>query len=86
LPLIRHYIFVENEIGSDGYLINKRHYVYFYSMSTAKKNPLKRDQALNDATGGQFGEESSSLPQPDTLDIENGSRKKATRELSRNIE
>jgi hypothetical protein len=55
-------------------------------MSTAKKNPLKRDQALNDATGGQFGEEPSSLPQPDTLDIENGSRKKATRELSRNIE
>ena len=55
-------------------------------MSTAKKNPLKRDQALNDATGGQFGEESSSLPQPDTLDIENGSCKKATRELSRNID
>ena len=49
-------------------------------MSTAKKNPLKRDQALNDATGGQFGEEPSSLPQPDTLDIENGSRKKATHE------
>jgi hypothetical protein len=46
-------------------------------MSTAKKNPLKRDQALNDATGGQFGEEPSSLPQPDTLDIENGSRKKS---------
>jgi hypothetical protein len=55
-------------------------------MSTAKKNPLKRDQALNDATGGHFGEEPSSLPQSDTLDIENGSRKKATRELSRNIE
>jgi hypothetical protein len=50
-------------------------------MSTAKKNPLKRDQALNDATGGQFGEEPSSLPQSDTLDIENGSSKKATREL-----
>ena len=33
-----------------------------------KKNPLKRDQALNDATGGQFGEEPSSLPQSDTLD------------------
>ena len=51
-----------------------------------KKNPLKQDQALNDATGGQFGEEPSSLPQPDPLDIENGSRKKATRELSRNID
>ena len=36
-------------------------------MSTAKKNPLKRDQALNDATGGQFGEEPSSLPQSDTV-------------------
>ena len=54
-------------------------------MSTAKKNSLKRDQALNDATGGQF-EEPSSLPQSDTLDIENGSRKKVTRELSRNID
>jgi hypothetical protein len=55
-------------------------------MSTAKKNPLKRDQALNDATGGQFGEELSSLPQSDTIDDENGSRKKAARELSRNID
>ncbi len=35
-------------------------------MSTEKKNPLKRDQALNDATGGQFGEEPSSFPQSDT--------------------
>ena len=55
-------------------------------MSTAKKNQLKRDHALNDATSGQFREEPSSHPQPDTLDIENGSRKKATRELSRNID
>ena len=46
-------------------------------MSTAKKNPLKRDQALNDATGGQFGEEPSSLPQPHTLYIENGACKKS---------
>jgi len=30
-------------------------------MSTERKNPLKRDQALNDATGGQLGE-----PRPDT--------------------
>jgi hypothetical protein len=55
-------------------------------MSTAKKNQLKRDHALNDATGGQFREEPSSLPQSDTLDIENGSCKKAARELSRNID
>lgn len=54
-------------------------------MSTAKKNQLKRDKALNDATGGQF-REPSSLPQSDTLDIENGSCKKAARELSRNID
>jgi len=25
-------------------------------LSTEKKNPFKRDQALNDATSGQFGE------------------------------
>jgi len=68
------------------YLINKRHHVYFYGMSTEKKNPLKRDQALNDATGGQFGEEPSSLPQSDRIDDENGARKKAPRELSRNID
>jgi hypothetical protein len=57
-------------------------------MSTEKRNPLKRDQALNDATGGQFGEEPSSLPQPDTIDHENenGARKKAARKLSRNID
>jgi hypothetical protein len=26
-------------------------------MSTERKNPVKRDQALNDATSGQLGEE-----------------------------
>ncbi|HET7242442.1 MAG TPA: hypothetical protein VFI64_03780 [Nitrososphaeraceae archaeon] len=46
-------------------------------MSTAKKNQLKRDHALNDATSGQFREEPSSLPQPDTLYIENGACKKS---------
>ena len=30
-------------------------------MSISKKNPLKRDQSLNDATSGQMGEEPSSL-------------------------
>ena len=65
--LILRYIFVENKIA---YIINKRHHVYFYGMSTEKKNPLKRDQALNDATGGQFGEEPSS--QSDTRKDENG--------------
>ena len=55
-------------------------------MSTEKKESIKRDQALNDVTGGQFGEEHSSLPQSDTIDDENGARKKAARELSRNID
>ena len=49
----------------------------YISIEHRKKNPLEQDQALNDATGGQF-EEPSSLPQSDTLDIENGSRKKVT--------
>ena len=30
-------------------------------MSISKKNPLKRDQALNDATSGQMGEEPRSV-------------------------
>jgi len=46
-------------------------------MSTAIKNQLKRDHALNDATSGQFREEPSSLPQPHTLYIENGACKKS---------
>jgi hypothetical protein len=33
-------------------------------MSVEKKNPLKRDQALNDATSGQMGEEPRSEPTP----------------------
>jgi len=33
-------------------------------MSLEKKNPLKRDQALNDATSGQMGEEPRSEPNP----------------------
>jgi hypothetical protein len=30
-------------------------------MSVERKSPLKRDQALNDATGGQIGEEPRSV-------------------------
>lgn len=33
-------------------------------MSVEKKNPLKRDQALNDATNGQMGEEPRPEPKP----------------------
>ncbi len=36
-------------------------------MSVEKKNPLKRDQALNDATSGQMGEEPRSEPKPQPL-------------------
>jgi hypothetical protein len=34
-------------------------------MSTERRNPLKRDQALNDATGGQLGEEPRPEPYPE---------------------
>jgi hypothetical protein len=34
-------------------------------MSTERKNPFKRDQALNDATGGQLGEEPTPDPYPE---------------------
>jgi hypothetical protein len=55
-------------------------------MSTVKKKPLKRDQALNDATSGQFGEEPSDFPESfsEAQNNENA-RKNAARKLSRNI-
>ena len=49
-------------------------------MSTEKKNPLKRDQALNDATGGRLGEE----PHPDPYP-ENDPRREAARKKSRRL-
>jgi hypothetical protein len=58
-------------------------------MSTEKKNPLKRDQALNDATTGQMGEEPRPDPSPNPLpdsdqNIED-SREKAARKISKHI-
>jgi hypothetical protein len=58
-------------------------------MSVERKNPLKRDQALNDATSGQIGEEprpepsspSSSEPYSDI----NEQRIKAARKMSRDL-
>ena len=53
-------------------------------MSTEKKNPFKRDQALNDATNRQLGE----TPRADDditdsiREVEN-SRQKAARKISR---
>ncbi len=52
-------------------------------MSVEKKNPLKRDQALNDATSGQMGEEPRSVPTSENKNRE--SRVKTARKLSREI-
>jgi hypothetical protein len=58
-------------------------------MSTEKKNPLKRGQALNDVTSGQMGEEPRPDPLPDpSADLNQGiedSRRKAARKLSKDI-
>jgi hypothetical protein len=58
-------------------------------MSSERKNPLKRDQALNDATSGQFGEEPRPEPAPE---MDNGknenigdSQRKAARKMSRSM-
>jgi len=58
-----------------------------------KKTPLKRDQALNDATHGQFGEQPRPEPFPDSRDdVLDGSgndivkdRIKAARKRSRSV-
>jgi hypothetical protein len=56
-------------------------------MSTERENPLKRDQALNDATGGQLGEELRLEPsrRPSDLETDNdirNSRVRAARRMS----
>ena len=53
-------------------------------MSVERKNPLKRDQALNDATGGQIGEEHRSVPEEQTGNLTN-ERMKAARKMSRDM-
>ena len=40
-------------------------FAFIICMSTEKKNPLKCDQALNDATSGQMGEEPRASPPKD---------------------
>jgi len=52
-------------------------------MSVERKNPLKRDQALNDATRGQIGEEPRSVPEQ-TSDLKN-ERMKTVRKMSRDM-
>jgi hypothetical protein len=55
-------------------------------LSTEKKNPFKRDQALNDATSGQFGEEPLDIPDNHfEMQKDEDNRKKAARKLSKNI-
>jgi hypothetical protein len=52
-------------------------------MSVERKNPLKREQALNDATGGQIGEEPRSVPEQSS-DLKN-ERMKTARKMSRDM-
>jgi hypothetical protein len=55
-------------------------------MSIEKKNPQKRDQALNDATSGQMGDEPRSVPVTESSEEKNNdARVKAARKLSREI-
>jgi hypothetical protein len=53
-------------------------------MSVERKNPLKRDQALNDATSGQIGDEPRSVPEQGS-DLTN-ERMKTARKMSRDIQ
>jgi hypothetical protein len=58
-----------------------------YIMSVERKNPLKRDQALNDASHGQMGEEPRPTPESDlqpTSDLRD-QRIKAARKISRDL-
>jgi hypothetical protein len=59
-------------------------------MSTERKNPLKRDQALNDATSGQLGEEPRLEPsrrpsEPETDNNIRNPRVRAARKMSRDM-
>ena len=56
---------------------------YAKLMSIQRKNPLKRDQALNDATSGQIGEELR--PESSTTSNINEQRMKAARKMSRDL-
>jgi hypothetical protein len=50
-------------------------------MSVERKNPLRCDQALNDATSGQIGEEPRSVPEEQTSNLTN-ERMKTGRKMS----
>jgi hypothetical protein len=53
-------------------------------MSVERKNPRKRDQALNDATSGQVGDEPRSVPEQ-TSHLKN-ERMKTASKMSRDIQ
>ncbi|MFL6357192.1 MAG: hypothetical protein ACJ71C_11635 [Nitrososphaeraceae archaeon] len=59
-------------------------HIVHVTMSVERKNPLKRDQALNDATSGQIGEEPRSVSEQ-TSDLKN-ERMKTARKMSRDIQ
>jgi hypothetical protein len=54
-------------------------------MSVERENPLKRDQALNDATSGQIGDEPRSVSEEQTRDLKN-ERMNTARKMSRDIQ
>jgi hypothetical protein len=58
-------------------------HIVYVQMGVERKNPLKRDQALNDATSGQLGEEPRSVPEQ-TSELKN-KRMKTARKMSRDI-
>ena len=67
-------------------VIHNKHNDYLIILSTEKKNPFKRDQALNDATSGQLGEEPSDIPNDHSeMQEDEDARKKAARKLSKNM-
>ena len=54
-------------------------------MSVERKNPLKRDQALNDATSGQIGEEPRPEPSSSKPSDINEQCMKSARKMSRDL-
>jgi hypothetical protein len=59
-------------------------HIVFREMSTQKKNSAVRDQALNDATSGQLGEEPRADDNiPDSINETDNSRLKAAWKISR---
>lgn len=54
-------------------------------MSVERKNPLKRDQALNDATSGQIGEQPRPEPSKSAYENFNENRVRTARKMSRDL-